>query len=98
MELAGQAPVSDDGARPATLGASIERHLRDYFDSHAGEMPPQGLYERILREMERPLITLTMQAARGNQVKAAEVLGVNRNTLRKKIRELDIDVVRGPAS
>jgi len=48
-----------------------------------------------LREVERPLISLTLLATRGNQIKAAQVLGLNRNTLRKKIRELDIQVVRG---
>ena len=49
----------------------------------------------MLREIERPLIQLTLRATRGNQLRAAEVLGLNRNTLRKKIRELDIAVVRG---
>ena len=49
----------------------------------------------MLREVERPLIALTLAATRGNQIKAADLLGLNRNTLRKKIRELDIPVVRG---
>jgi two-component system nitrogen regulation response regulator GlnG len=49
----------------------------------------------VLREVERPLIELTLAATRGNQIKAAHVLGLNRNTLRKKIRVLDIPVVRG---
>jgi two-component system nitrogen regulation response regulator GlnG len=49
----------------------------------------------VLREIERPLITATLGATRGNQIKAARLLGLNRNTLRKKIRELDIAVVRG---
>ncbi len=97
MELAGAnaAQITDD-AEPATLSGTIERHLRDYFDGHNGALPPRGLYDRVLRELERPLITLTLVATRGNQVKAAEVLGLNRNTLRKKIRELDIGVMRGP--
>jgi len=97
MELAGSAAaqVSDDG-EPATLSGTIERHLRDYFDGHNGALPPRGLYDRVLRELERPLITLTLLATRGNQVKAAEILGLNRNTLRKKIRELEIGVMRGP--
>ena len=79
----------------ATLSGTIEKHLREYFDGHNGALPPRGLYDRVLRELERPLITLTLLATRGNQVKAAEVLGLNRNTLRKKIRELDIGVMRG---
>ena len=57
--------------------------------------PPPGLYDRVLKEVELPLIALTLMVTRGNQVKAAEVLGINRNTLRKKIRDLDIPVTRG---
>ena len=49
----------------------------------------------MVREIERPLIALTLEATRSNQLKAARVLGINRNTLRKKIRELDIPIVRG---
>jgi len=58
-------------------------------------LPAAGLHGRILKEVERPLISLTLEATRGNQIKAAQLLGVNRNTLRKRIRELDIRVVRG---
>ena len=85
------------GADPAGegLSAAVERHLRDYFAAHAGSLPASGLYDRVLREVERPLITLSLTATRGNQIRAAELLGLNRNTLRKKIRELDIPVVRG---
>ena len=77
------------------LAQSVERHLRAYFDIHDDQLPAAGLYARVQREMERPLIALTLEATRGNQIKAAQVLGLNRNTLRKKIRELDIPVVRG---
>jgi two-component system nitrogen regulation response regulator GlnG len=78
-----------------TLSASVERHLNLYFSAHGGDLPPAGLYARILRDVERPLINRVLTATRGNQIKAAELLGVNRNTLRKKIRDLDIEVVRG---
>jgi two-component system nitrogen regulation response regulator GlnG len=77
------------------LGAAVERHLGDYFAAHRGALPAAGLYDRVLREVERPLIVATLGATRGNQIKAAHLLGLNRNTLRKKIRELDIPVVRG---
>ena len=77
------------------LSGSVERHLAAYFAAHHNELPANGLYDRILREIEKPLITLTLQATRGNQVRAAQVLGLNRNTLRKKIRDLDIPVIRG---
>ena len=49
----------------------------------------------LLEDIERPLIQLSLSATRGNQLKAAQLLGLNRNTLRKKLRELDIDVARG---
>ena len=77
------------------LGHSVEQHLKTYFSAHGDGLPSSGLYERILREIEHPLISLTLQATRGNQIRAAEVLGLNRNTLRKKIRDLNIPVVRG---
>jgi two-component system nitrogen regulation response regulator GlnG len=77
------------------LGAAVERHLKEYFAAHKDALPAAGLYDRVLREIERPLIHLTLGATRGNQIKAAQLLGLNRNTLRKKIRELDIQVMRG---
>ncbi len=77
------------------LAAAVERHITDYFAAHRGTTPASGLYDRVLREIERPLIVATLGATRGNQIKAAHLLGLNRNTLRKKIRELDIPVVRG---
>jgi two-component system nitrogen regulation response regulator GlnG len=84
-------------AGPATgdsLGTAAELHLRRYFTAHGGSLPARGLYDRVLREIERPLISLSLEATRGNQIRAAELLGLNRNTLRKKIRELDIKVAR----
>ena len=76
------------------LSASVEKHLRRYFDLHGGVLPPPGLYQRILREMEQPLITIALEASGGNQAKCADLLGINRNTLRKKINDLDIRVTR----
>ena len=77
------------------LSESLLYHLNTYFKSHGNELPPNGLYERVMREVELPLIELSLEATRGNQIKTAELLGLNRNTLRKKIRDLDISVVRG---
>ena len=77
------------------LAGSIERHLDDVFTQADGRLPAPGLHERLVREVERPLISRVLLATRGNQLKAAALLGLNRNTLRKKIRELDIEVVRG---
>ncbi len=87
------APAGEDSAEE-TLSGSVERHLNTYFQSFGEGLPPPGLYHRILREVENPLIAAALASTRGNQIKAAELLGVNRNTLRKKIRELDIQIIR----
>ncbi|MCC5974292.1 MAG: response regulator [Rubellimicrobium sp.] len=76
------------------LMASVSKHLRRYFDLHGGVLPPPGLYNRILREVETPLIEIALDATGGNQAKCADLLGINRNTLRKKITDLDIRVTR----
>jgi two-component system, NtrC family, nitrogen regulation response regulator GlnG len=96
-ELAEAAPAQSvtEANGEENLSTAAERHLRDYFAAHKGGLPPSGLYDRVLREIERPLIQLSLSATRGNQLKAAQLLGLNRNTLRKKVRELDIDVARG---
>ncbi|MEO0390513.1 MAG: response regulator [Pseudomonadota bacterium] len=76
------------------LGESVGRHLRRYFDLHGDALPPEGLYGRILREIEVPLIEIALDATAGNQAKCADLLGINRNTLRKKITDLGIEVTR----
>ena len=86
--------IEVDGNKPIDLSGSVERYLSEYFSSFGEDLPPPGLHGRILREVEYPLIAAALAATRGNQVKAADLLGVNRNTLRKKIRDLDISVVR----
>ena len=78
------------------LASAVEAYLEQYFATYGSELPPSGLHGRILREIERPLIALSLTATRGNQVKTADLLGLNRNTLRKKIRELNIPVSRTP--
>jgi two-component system nitrogen regulation response regulator GlnG len=83
------APTDAEG--PVTLASLVERHLSSQFASEVDGLPPPGLYDRILAEVERPLFELTLAATRGNQVRAAEVLGINRNTLRKRILDLGID-------
>ena len=77
------------------LGASVERHIKRYFELHGNMLPPPGLYQRILREVEAPLLEVALAATSGNQAKCAELLGINRNTLRKKITDLEIEVTRG---
>ena len=82
------------GGEGEKLSASVAKHLRRYFDLHGGVLPPPGLYNRILKEVEGPLIEIALDATGGNQAKCADLLGINRNTLRKKITDLDIRVTR----
>jgi two-component system, NtrC family, nitrogen regulation response regulator GlnG len=80
-------------AEPAqTVEDLVEQTLAGQF--MGADLPSPGLYDRTLESLERPLIRMTLRATRGNQIKAAEVLGINRNTLRKKIEVLGIDVSR----
>ncbi len=77
-----------------SLSASVESHLRDYFAAHENTLPASGLYDRILQEIERPLLSIVLSECHGNQLRAAELLGLNRNTLRKKIRDLGLPAGR----
>ena len=95
-EAASAAGGLSEAGDDRNLGDTIGRHLDAMFEVRAGRLPAAGLHGRILREVERPLILKVLAATRGNQLKAAALLGVNRNTLRKKIRELDIEVMRAP--
>ncbi len=87
--------MSSAGQEPLTR--AVERHIRQFLAAYRDGSAPTDIYERVLAEVERPLIQMTLAATRGNQIKAAAMLGLNRNTLRKKIRDLDIPVVRGIA-
>ena len=83
-----------EGKDQARLSDSVRLHLQRYFDLHGRELPPPGIYQRILAELEIPLIEISLDATGGNQAKCADLLGINRNTLRKKITELGIEVTR----
>jgi len=83
-----------DGGGQGKLSDSVGNHIQRYFDLHGGDLPPPGLYQRILAEIEVPLIEISLDATSGNQAKCADLLGINRNTLRKKISELGIEVTR----
>ncbi|WP_336056499.1 nitrogen regulation protein NR(I) [Nitratireductor sp. CH_MIT9313-5] len=86
----GEAVLPED----VSLGQAVEQYLQRHFRSFGSDLPPPGLYQRILAEVEYPLVLAALAATQGNQIKASELLGVNRNTLRKKIRELGVDVFR----
>ncbi|KIX17221.1 MULTISPECIES: sigma-54 dependent transcriptional regulator [Paracoccus] len=90
-EPAGVVSLPQVGSR---LSDSVEAHLQRYFDLHGDALPPPGLYDRILREVERPLLQVALDATGGNQLRCADLLGINRNTLRKKLTELNIEVTR----
>jgi two-component system nitrogen regulation response regulator GlnG len=90
-------PPAESGTTPKELSEMVERYLAGLFASYGRELPPAGLYDRVLQHVERPLLVAALAATRGNQIRAAALLGLNRNTLRKKIRDLDIQVFRSPA-
>jgi two-component system nitrogen regulation response regulator GlnG len=94
-ELQDQSTAPAEAGGPVTLSGLVERHLAQSFADQPDGVPAAGLYDRVLQEVERPLISLTLAATRGNQVRAAEILGLNRNTLRKKIQDLGLEVSRG---
>ena len=82
------------GSRGKILGDAVQFHVQRYFDFHGAELPPPGVYHRILKEIEIPLLEIALYSSAGNQAKCADMLGLNRNTLRKKINEFDIAVKR----
>ena len=81
---------SQDESLEAVVTRKLENSL---IQMNLQEM--NNLYEMVLHQIERPLINSVLKKTRGNQIRAAEVLGINRNTLRKKIKILDIEVKRG---
>jgi len=87
--------AADEGEGPQSLAASVEQYLTQYFLAQGDKLPPAGVYDRVVQEVERPLISICLAATRGNQIRAAQLLGLNRNTLRKKIRDLGLEVIRG---
>lgn len=70
----------------------MEQYLSHFFELHGDILPAEGLYHCLLKEMEKPLIEITLKRLKGNKVKTAQLLGINRNTLHRKMQELDIHV------
>jgi two-component system nitrogen regulation response regulator GlnG len=85
----------DRGAGNEPFASALDRHVAELFKSFGDHLPPVGLYHRVLRDLEAPLLAATLAATRGNQIRAAEILGLNRNTLRKKIKDLNLRTMRG---
>ena len=77
---------------PATpLRDHVYEALRIYFHNLGDQQQPSNLYDLVLREVEPPLLQIVLQRTRGNQTKAADLLGINRGTLRKKLRLYGLD-------
>ncbi len=79
---------------PMDVSSAVETHVAQLLREHEPKLPPAGLYQRVLDKVEAPLIAMVLNACGGNQIKAAELLGLNRNTLRKKIRAHSIEIVK----
>lgn len=79
---------------PLDVSTAIEAHVAQQLLEYEPDLPPPGLYQRVLDKIESPLIAMALNACGGNQIKAAELLGLNRNTLRKKIRIHGIEIVK----
>ena len=83
-------PIKEDINLEEGISVGLRRKLEKYFASHKdGDIPP-GLYDRLIKEIERIMFDVTLRHVSGNQSQASKILGINRNTLRKKILELDV--------
>jgi two-component system nitrogen regulation response regulator GlnG len=88
-------PVTTAGAGNSTdVGGAVESHVAQLLRDAAPNLPPTGLYQRVIDRVEAPLIAMALNACGGNQIRAADLLGLNRNTLRKKIRAHHIEIVK----
>ena len=96
--VANSQPIAASQFADESLSLAVQQHLTNYFASFGESLPPDGLHHRLSEAIERPLLVATMLAVRGNQIRAAKLLGINRNTLRKKLSELGIDPSHGRAA
>lgn len=81
---------SQSSQQPVTLSMHIEMVVRQYL-KNVGEDVPSDLYEIMLHQLEKPLLKVVLEHTRGNQSKTAEILGLNRGTLRKKLKIHNLD-------
>jgi two-component system nitrogen regulation response regulator GlnG len=79
---------------PMDVSMAVETHVGQVLREFEPNLPPAGLYQRVIDKVEAPLIAMALNACGGNQIKAADLLGLNRNTLRKKIRTHSIEIIK----
>ena len=77
-------------ARENELSSTVRKVMRQYFKDLDGEKC-SGIYDMVVSAVEKPMLEVVMNQAQGNQTRAAQLLGLNRNTLRKKLKQHDID-------
>jgi Fis family transcriptional regulator, factor for inversion stimulation protein len=77
-------------ARDNELSLTVRKVMRQYFKDLDGEKP-SGIYDMVVAAVEKPMLEVVMFQAQGNQTRAAELLGLNRNTLRKKLQQHGLD-------
>lgn len=94
-QAASAAPLAALQFADESLSLAVQQHLTHYFASFGDNLPPDGLHHRLTQAIERPLLIAALSAVRGNQIRAAKLLGINRNTLRKKLSDLNIDPAVG---
>jgi two-component system, NtrC family, nitrogen regulation response regulator GlnG len=87
-------PSSNAVSGPMDISMAVETHVGQLLREHEPNLPPPGMYQRVIDKVEAPLIAMALNACGGNQIKAADLLGLNRNTLRKKIRTHSIEIVK----
>ena len=81
---------ADTGARDNELSLAVRKMMKQYFKDLDGEKCT-GIYEMVVNAVEKPMLEIVMLQAQGNQTRAAELLGLNRNTLRKKLQQHGLD-------
>ncbi len=93
LNLSDRQPVAT-ASGPVDVSTAVETHVAQVLREYEPNLPPAGLYQRVIDKVEAPLIAMALNACGGNQIRAADLLGLNRNTLRKKIRAHSIEIVK----
>lgn len=87
--------TSETGQTEVGLAGLVERQLTRYINADRQVLPASGLYDRVMSEVERPLLRLVLNLVNGNKIQAAKILGINRNTLLKKLRDHGLEASSG---